>query len=400
MFRAAFTSALPAKPQAVHTKRAWLSRDSGSTCPHAEHRWLVKCGLTFSTRPGALSSSRRTSRPHPDRRMPRFSPALARTFRPGAPAVPRANRVMPVTSRFSTRMRSNRRARPVLVFSAQSLRRSVSRAFSRAMASLTRPRRCEPAPGAGQRALQPPQPLALPRGQAGNVQQLTGRQGRAHGHAAVDADDLPVARSGDRTGNRRERDMPASRPVHGHPVGLHARRHRAGPAEPHPSGLRHPDLADFPGQSAHVPLPAAPPDDPEPLIPPGLAPRRPPGRVAPGRRSGHRPGEVPQRLLLHHLGAGGQPRVLRAGGGELPALLQVARRALAARAPVRVLLDGEVPDVPGVAAVVPQHRFLGGRGEQPVPGHANTLANATDISGEVKRRFLPGLKAGVSTPRS
>ena len=39
------------------------------------------------------------------------------------------------------------------------------------------------------------------------------------------------------------------------------------------------------------------------------------------------------------------------------------------------------------------------RGEQPVTRHANTLANTTDISGEVTRRFLPGLKAGVSTPR-
>jgi hypothetical protein len=65
-----------------------------------------------------------------------------------------------------------------------------------------------------------------------------------------------------------------------------------------------------------------------------------------------------------------------------------------------VLLNGEVPHVPGVGAVVPQHRFLGGRGNQPVPGHANILANTTGISGEVKRRFLPGLEAGVSTPRS
>jgi len=65
-----------------------------------------------------------------------------------------------------------------------------------------------------------------------------------------------------------------------------------------------------------------------------------------------------------------------------------------------VLFDGEVPDVPGVAAVVPQHRFLGGGRAEPVPGHANTLSDTTDISGEVKRRFLPGLKAGVSTPRS
>jgi len=65
-----------------------------------------------------------------------------------------------------------------------------------------------------------------------------------------------------------------------------------------------------------------------------------------------------------------------------------------------VLLDGQVPHVPGVAAVVPQHRLLGGRGEQPVPGHTNTLSNTTDISGELKRRLLPSLKTGASTPRS
>ena len=68
--------------------------------------------------------------------------------------------------------------------------------------------------------------------------------------------------------------------------------------------------------------------------------------------------------------------------------------------PVRVLLDGQVLARPGMAAVVPQHGLLGGRGVQPVPGHANTLSDTTDISGEVKRRFLAGLKAGVSTPRS
>jgi hypothetical protein len=62
--------------------------------------------------------------------------------------------------------------------------------------------------------------------------------------------------------------------------------------------------------------------------------------------------------------------------------------------------DGQVPDVPGVAAVIPQHRLLGGHGVEPVPGHTNTLSGTADISGEVKRRFLPGLKADVSTPRS
>jgi len=44
--------------------------------------------------------------------------------------------------------------------------------------------------------------------------------------------------------------------------------------------------------------------------------------------------------------------------------------------------------------------LLGGGGVEPVPGHTNTLSDTADISGEVTRRFLPGLKTGVSTPRS
>src|SRR5436190_19989878 len=144
MFLAAFTSALQAKRQAVHTKRAWLSRDFASTCPHAEQRWLLNAGLTSPTRLDALFSSRRTSNPQPEARMPRFNPAFCRTLRPGALRVPRAERVMFWIFRFSTRMKSNRRAKSVLVFSTQSLRRSLSRAFSRAMPSLTRLRRFEP----------------------------------------------------------------------------------------------------------------------------------------------------------------------------------------------------------------------------------------------------------------
>ena len=104
----------------------------------------MNAGLTFSTRPGALSSSRRTSSPHPDPRIPRFSPALARTFRPGFSRVPFADRVMFPIFRSSTRITSNRRAMPVDTFSVQSLRRSVSRARSRAIACFTRPRRFDP----------------------------------------------------------------------------------------------------------------------------------------------------------------------------------------------------------------------------------------------------------------
>jgi hypothetical protein len=153
--------------------------------------------------------------------------------------------------------------------------------------------------------------------------------------------------------------MPTARPVHRHPVGLRVQRHGAGPAEPDPSGFGHPDLADLTGHAAHIPLPAAP-YDPESLIPAGLAPRRPPGRIRRVEECGHRLGEVAQGLLLDRLGAGSQPRVLGSGPGELSALLQVARRVPAARVPVGVLLDGRVPYVPGVAAVVPQHRLLGG----------------------------------------
>jgi hypothetical protein len=194
--------------------------------------------------------------------------------------------------------------------------------------------------------------------------------------------------------------MPAAGPVAGHPERLDAVRNGAGPAEPDPPHLRHPHLADAAGHPAHLPLPAAAPDDPETLVPPGLAPGRPPGRVVRVEERGHRPGEVPQRLLLDRLRARRQPPMLFACGGELPALGQVARSARPARPPVGVLLDGQVPHIPGVGAVLPQHRLLGAGGVQPVPGHANTLATATDIPEEVKRRFLPGPKTGAFTPRS
>jgi hypothetical protein len=66
---------------------------------------------------------------------------------------------------------------------------------------------------------------------------------------------------------------------------------------------------------------------------------------------------------------------------------------------VRVLLDGQIPHVPGVRTVIAHCHFLGGRGQQPVSGHTNTVAMTTDISGGVKQRFLPGPKASASAPR-
>jgi hypothetical protein len=90
--------------------------------------------------------------------------------------------------------------------------------------------------------------------------------------------------------------------------------------------------------------------------------------------------------------------MLRTGGGELSALFQVPWRTRAAGTPVRMLLYCQIPDEPGMRAMAPEHRFLRRRGEQPVPGHVNTLAITTDISVEVKRRFLSSLRAGIFPP--
>jgi hypothetical protein len=249
------------------------------------------------------------------------------------------------------------------------------------------PAACRVSLSAGELALQAQEAVALPKGKAGAAQQLTCRQGCGHRHAPVNPDHPTAARCRDWLRNGRESYMPATGPVQGYAVGLHARRHRPRPAEPYPTGLRYPHLADVVGQATHVPLLPTPPHDPKTLVPAGLPPRWPPGGVLRVKERGHRLGKIPQRLLLYHLGARGQPRVIGPRLGELSALLQVARRALAARVPLLVLLDGEVPHIPCVRAMGSQHHLLGGCEEQPVPGHTNILAITTDISGEVKRRL-------------
>ncbi len=252
------------------------------------------------------------------------------------------------------------------------------------------------APRPGELPLQAPQPLPLSRGQARHGQQLTRGQGRADSDAPVNADHLAVAWCRDRIGNGREGDMPAPGAVHRHPVGLppggtaRDQRNRTHPAlgtQTWPTFRDRRRTSHCRPRRPVIRNPSSRPALRHDGRPAGFAGRRTP--PSPGR-SRAAPAAVPSGSLRAATGA-------RAGGGELPALLQVARRARPARAPVGVLLDGQVPHVPGVAAVVPQHRFLGGRGEQPVSRHANALSNTTDISGEVKRRVLLGLKARVST---
>src|SRR6266487_6792403 len=72
-------------------------------------------------------------------------------------------------------------------------------------------------------------------------------------------------------------------------------RYRAGPAEPHPSGLRDVDL---PGLAVQPPDLAGPKGhDPESLITPGFAPGGLAVRAS--EEVGHGLGEIPQRLLLY-----------------------------------------------------------------------------------------------------
>jgi len=55
---------------------------------------------------------------------------------------------------------------------------------------------------------------------------------------------------------------------------------------------------------------------------------------------------------LRHLAAVGQPPVLGAGLGQLGSLREISRGTGAAGAPPGLLLDGKVPHVPGVGAVL------------------------------------------------
>ena len=294
---------------------------------------------------------------------------------------------------------SNRRAMPVLIFSAQSLRRSVSAGpqpgdrVPDPAAAVRSPLR------AGELALQSPQPDPLPPGQGeGNTasRRSTTPPRPTTPRSMPTASPLPGA--GIRSGDHGEGDVPAARAVHGHPVAARARRHRAGPAEPHPhrpwaprtwppSGIR----CVHPICQGHVPRSGGPATR--------LALRRGGGR-RPGRRTPSWPGRS-------RAGPAAGP-----SGSRRPATGAPAAPGWApGTAPGSPARPGGGPGAGGRTARRPGSTRTGharsgpaappaGRGwEQPVPRHANTLSDTTDVSGEVTRRFPPGLKARVSTPR-
>jgi hypothetical protein len=241
--------------------------------------------------------------------------------------------------------------------------------------------------GAREPLLQHLQPLSLTAAQTGGVQQLSGRQGRRHDNATVDTHHAAVTRTSDRTRDVREPDMPAASPIAGDPVGLHTLRYRPRHAETHPTHFRNPHPAEPAVQTLDVMR--LHPDLPESFVHTGFSPRR--AAMRRGEKVAHGLGEVPQCLLLHGLRATRQPAVLGAGSGQLGTLLAVARR-MTSRLPVLLLLDGQVPYIPSVAAMLGQRCPVLSGGEQPI-SHRRKLTATTDKLTKGEAAFAPEAQA-------
>jgi hypothetical protein len=224
------------------------------------------------------------------------------------------------------------------------------------------------------------QPLRLTRGEAWGAQQFAGRQYRRRRNTTVDTDHAPIVGASDRVGDVGKRHVPAASAITGDPVGLHTPWDRPRQPKAHPADLGHPHLTQPAIQIFNVMRFNA--DLPKPFMPSPSAPRR--AAVRSSKKVAHRLGEVPQRLLLHGLRASRQPIVVGAGRGQLGALLGVARRATA-WLPMLLLLNGQVPDKPGMTAMLVQHGSLRGARKQPVSRHARTMPPATRHRKERRR---------------
>ena len=259
-------------------------------------------------------------------------------------------------------------------------------------------RSCSPvrsAPRPGQALLQSLESFGFTSTKARNVQQLPAGQRNRDRHAAINTHDAAITGSRDRFGDDSKSDVPAPRSIHSDSIRLHGVGYVAGPPEPHRTDLRDPYLPIATAQPLDVARFES--DLPESFMFAGLTPCR--ATMGAVEKVAHRLGEVPQRLLLHSLRPGCQPVVFGAGRSQLGTLLVVTGRP-AAWLPVLLLLDGQIPHKPGMTTVFGQRCRLLGGGEQPKPGHINNLGGTTDnLSKGGKRRFLPRLKPGVSTPR-
>ncbi len=193
--------------------------------------------------------------------------------------------------------------------------------------------------GTGEFVLQPQQPRLFSAAESGRGQQFPGGQGRRDHDTSIHSHHRARARSGDGHWRHGERHMPATRPVTGDPVGLDTLGDRTRPAEPHPTHLGDPHLADIAGYPAQIAQLDC--HDPKAFAPLASAPGRAP--VGSAEEVRHRLGEVLQRLLLHDHRPGRQPGVRGPSLCQLAALLHDPRRRLASWLPVSVLLYGKVP---------------------------------------------------------
>ena len=96
----------------------------------------------------------------------------------------------------------------------------------------------------------------------------------------------------------------------------------------------------------------------------------------------------------------GSPRSHRRPDGDVPGSVHVfGMSAGDLFCPAwRPVLHREIPPRPSMRTMLQRHRLVYGRGLEPEP-HASTLTTTTDILRR-DRRFFPGCKTGVSTPRN
>jgi len=257
-----------------------------------------------------------------------------------------------------------------------------------------RPLYCDPPVrtrlGPGKPPLKAPQSPLLANRQAMRADHFACRQRGADDNAPVDAYYLAVGRCRHRSRSRGESDVPAPSRIACDPVGLRVLGNWAGPAKSDPAHLGNTDFTGLSSQAANVTRLDR--NDPESFVSTSFPPRRP--AVCSRHEIGHRLSEVSQCLLLHHLGAFAQPRMLGAGGSELPALLQVTGSARAAGPPPSVLLHCKVPHEAGMGAVSKQYGLLFDGRREPVPTHTNTIANILKGGSGVS---FPA-NHGISTP--
>jgi hypothetical protein len=128
-------------------------------------------------------------------------------------------------------------------------------------------------------------------------------------------------------------------------------------------------------------------DLPKSLMDSSFAPRW--ATVRPIEKVAHSLIEITQSLLLHSLRTRSQPVVFGAGSSQLHALLVVTGR-VSSWLPMLLLLDGQVPHIPGVATMLMQHSCLLGGRKQPISRHASNVTATTDKPPKAKQSNPPG----------